>query len=120
MSIWDHKLKKRLRLYPAYHSAVPSIDFNCDGTKLAVGVSYNWDEGEEGSRTANRPSVYIRTVGDEVKVGSFNTHMPSICFSHIPVSSRKAGQEVEGMRFSLLYFFDTSILVFPPLYKLLQ
>ncbi|THH29078.1 hypothetical protein EUX98_g5114 [Antrodiella citrinella] len=67
VSIWDHKLKKRLRLYNQYHSAVPSIDFSCDGTKLAVGVSYNWDDGEEGSRSAERPSVFIRTVGDEVK-----------------------------------------------------
>ncbi|KAH9836158.1 WD40 repeat-like protein [Rhodofomes roseus] len=67
VSIWDHKLKKRLRQYPKYHSAVPSVSFNCDGTKLAVGVSYTWEEGEEGARTAERPSVYIRTTGDEVK-----------------------------------------------------
>ncbi|KAH8103147.1 WD40 repeat-like protein [Cristinia sonorae] len=67
VSIWDHKLKKRLRLYNKYHSAVPSIHFNCDGTKLAVGVSYNWDDGDAGNKTAERPSVFIRTVGDEVK-----------------------------------------------------
>lgn len=67
VSIWDHKLKKRLRQYPKYHSAVPSIAFNCDGTKLAVGVSYTWEEGEDGAKTAERPSVYIRTTGDEVK-----------------------------------------------------
>ncbi|KAI0728531.1 WD40 repeat-like protein [Fomitopsis betulina] len=67
VSIWDHKLKKRLRQYPKYHSAVPSVAFNCDGTKLAVGVSYTWEEGEEGAKTAERPSVYIRTTGDEVK-----------------------------------------------------
>lgn len=68
MSIWDHKQKKRLRQYPKYHSPVPSIAFNSDGTKLAVGVSYTWDEGEEGAKTAERPSVFIRTTGDEVKV----------------------------------------------------
>ena len=68
VSIWDHKLKKRLRQYPKYHSAVPSVAFNRDGTKLAVGVSYTWEEGEEGAKTAERPSVYVRTVGDEVKV----------------------------------------------------
>ncbi|GJE85362.1 WD40 repeat-like protein [Phanerochaete sordida] len=67
VSIWDHKLKKRLRQYPKYHSAVPSIAFNCDGTKLAVGVSYTWDETEEGAKTAGTPSVFIRHVGDEVK-----------------------------------------------------
>jgi len=67
VSIWDHKLKKRLRQYPKYHSAVPSIAFNCNGTKLAVGVSYTWDEGEEGAKTTERPSVFVRTTGDEVK-----------------------------------------------------
>ncbi|CCM05854.1 uncharacterized protein FIBRA_08090 [Fibroporia radiculosa] len=67
VSIWDHKLKKRLRQYPKYHSSVPSIAFNSNGTKLAVGVSYTWEDGDEGAKTAERPSVYIRTVGDEVK-----------------------------------------------------
>lgn len=68
MSIWDHKSKKRLRQYTKYHSAVPSIAFNSDGTKLAVGVSYNWDEGSEGAKSAESPSVFVRDVGDEVKV----------------------------------------------------
>ncbi|CAL1698912.1 unnamed protein product [Somion occarium] len=67
VSIWDHKLKKRLRQYPKYPTAIPSIAFNCDGTKLAVGVSYTWDEGEEGAKKAERPAVYVRKVGDEVK-----------------------------------------------------
>jgi len=68
VSIWDHKSKKRLRQYNKYQTAVPSVAFNCDGTKLAVGVSYNWDEGEPGEKTAPRPSVFVRNVGDEVKV----------------------------------------------------
>lgn len=68
VSIWDHKLKKRLRQYPKYQAAVPSVAFNHDGTKLAIGVSYNWDEGEEGTKTAERPAVYVKTTGDEVKV----------------------------------------------------
>ncbi|KAJ3488280.1 hypothetical protein NLI96_g2945 [Meripilus lineatus] len=67
VSIWDHKLKKRLRQYPKYQAPVPSIAFNCDGSKLAIGVSYNWDEGEEGAKSAERPAVYVRTTGDEVK-----------------------------------------------------
>ena len=70
MSIWDHKLKKRLRQYPKYSAPVASVAFNCDGTKLAVGVSYTWDEGEEGAKTAERPAVYIRHAGEEVKVRS--------------------------------------------------
>jgi cell cycle arrest protein BUB3 len=73
VSIWDHQLKKRLRQYSKYHSSIPSIAFNCDGTKLAVGVSYGWEAGEEGAKTAERPSVYIRTLGDEVKVCGYAT-----------------------------------------------
>lgn len=68
VSIWDHKSKKRLRQYPKYAAPVPSIAFSCDGTKLAVGVSYTWEEGEEGARTAERPTVFIKNVGEEVKV----------------------------------------------------
>ena len=68
VSIWDYKLKKRLRQYPKYHSAIPSVSFNCDGTKLAIGVSYVWDEGEQGARSAQIPSIYVRRLGDEAKV----------------------------------------------------
>jgi len=67
VSIWDHKVKKRLRQYPKYSAAIPSIAFNCDGTRLAVGVGYTWDDGEEGAKTAERPAVWIRKTGDEVK-----------------------------------------------------
>ena len=68
LSIWDHKVKKRLRQYPKYNNAIPSIAFNCNGTKLAVGVSYTWDDGEEGAKAAERPAVFVRNLGDEVKV----------------------------------------------------
>jgi cell cycle arrest protein BUB3 len=68
VSIWDHKVKKRLRQYQKYKTAIPSIAFNCDGMKLAIGVSYTWDDGEEGARNAERPAVYVRKAGDEVKV----------------------------------------------------
>lgn len=68
VSIWDHKVKKRLRQYPKYASAIPSVAFNCDGTRLAVGVSYTWDDGEEGAKTAERPAVWIRKTGEEVRV----------------------------------------------------
>ncbi|KAG6370400.1 WD40 repeat-like protein [Boletus reticuloceps] len=60
VSIWDHK-EKRLRQYPKYATAIPSIAFNADGTRLAVGVSYTWDDGEKGAKTAERPAIWIRT-----------------------------------------------------------
>jgi cell cycle arrest protein BUB3 len=68
ISVWDHKVKKRLRQYPKFNNPVSSLSFNCDGTKMAAGVSYTWDEGETGLKTAEPPSVVIRKLGDEVKV----------------------------------------------------
>lgn len=68
VSIWDHESKKRLRQFPKQHAPVSSISFSHDGTKLAVAVCDVWDEGEEASKQAKRPSIFIRTLGDEVKV----------------------------------------------------
>ncbi|KAL0953661.1 hypothetical protein HGRIS_004862 [Hohenbuehelia grisea] len=67
VSIWDHKVKKRLRQYSKYNGAIPSVCFNSDGSQLAIGVSYNWDEGEEGAKTAERPAVWIRRTGEDTK-----------------------------------------------------
>lgn len=72
LSIWDHKVTKRLRQYPKYNNSISSIAFNCDGTKLAAGVSYTWDDGEEGSKTAERPAISVKKLGDEVKVSSMS------------------------------------------------
>ena len=69
VSIWDHESKKRLRQFPKYHSPISSISFSHDGTRLAAAVCDVWDEGEEASKQAKRPSIFIRTLGDEVKVG---------------------------------------------------
>ena len=59
-----------MRQYPKYHNAVNDISFNMSGTKLAVGVSYGWEKGESASKLAEnaRVSVFIREIGDEVKV----------------------------------------------------
>lgn len=95
VSIWDHKSKKRLRQYPKYNAPVPSIAFNCDGTKLAVGVSYTWEEGEEGAKTAERPAVYIKNVGDEVKV-SFWYPATRYIFTYTAFSPRDGLRVHEG------------------------
>ncbi|KAI6140774.1 putative mitotic checkpoint protein BUB3 [Pisolithus thermaeus] len=47
VSIWDRKLKKRLHQYPKYSGPIASVAFSCDGSRLAVVVSYTWDDGEE-------------------------------------------------------------------------
>jgi cell cycle arrest protein BUB3 len=69
VSIWDHKVKKRLRQYTRYNAPVAALAFSADGARLAIGASYTWDAGEEGARTAERPSLFVREVGEEVKVG---------------------------------------------------
>jgi cell cycle arrest protein BUB3 len=64
---WDHTAKKRLRQTPRYREAVSALAFDPTGTKLAVGIGYMWDEGEEGGKRS-RPGVVVRDVGNEVKV----------------------------------------------------
>lgn len=70
VSIWDHNAKKRLRQYPKYHNSVNDVAFNSTGTKLAIGVSYGWDKAAVGSALPEnaRVSVFVREIGDEVKV----------------------------------------------------
>jgi len=68
VSIWDHKVKKRLRQYPRFQGGVAAVAFNCDGSRLAVGVSYTWDEGEAGFKeNPVTPWLGVRKVGDEAK-----------------------------------------------------
>jgi len=61
-------VKKRLRQYTKYNSPVAALAFSADGSRLAIGASYTWDAGEEGARTAERPSLFVRELGEEVKV----------------------------------------------------
>ncbi|KAJ3859269.1 WD40 repeat-like protein [Lentinula novae-zelandiae] len=68
VSVWDHKIKKRLRQYHKFNNPISSVAFNCDGTKLAIASCYTWDEGDQGARVEReRPQVWIKTVGPEVK-----------------------------------------------------
>jgi hypothetical protein len=71
VTIWDHKVKKRLRQYPRYGSPVAALALSADGAHLAVGASYTWDAGEEGACTAERPALFVRELGEEVKVRPF-------------------------------------------------
>jgi cell cycle arrest protein BUB3 len=68
--IWDHKVKKRLRQYPRYGSPVAALAFSADGARLAIGASYTWDAGKEGARMTERPALFVREIGEEVKVRS--------------------------------------------------
>ncbi|KAK0472246.1 WD40-repeat-containing domain protein [Armillaria novae-zelandiae] len=67
VSIWDPKAKKRLRQLNKFNNAVSSVAFSCDGGRLAVASSYTWDEGEVGARTAERPALTVKKLGDDIK-----------------------------------------------------
>ncbi|GJJ15256.1 hypothetical protein Clacol_009532 [Clathrus columnatus] len=68
VSIWDHTAKKRLRQYPKYASGVQDIAFNNDGSRLAIGVSYGWENGpEQAAKSVGTARVIVRTAGDELK-----------------------------------------------------
>ncbi|ORX37704.1 WD40-repeat-containing domain protein [Kockovaella imperatae] len=43
ISIWDHSAKKRMKLYSKYPTAISSLAFSPDGSKLAIGASYEHD-----------------------------------------------------------------------------
>ena len=80
VSIWDHKVKKRLKQYPKFPGGVAAIAFNCDGSMITVGVSSTWDEGEEGFNPVI-PWLGVMKVGDEVKVCFLSvTFLPSLGF----------------------------------------
>ncbi|KAG6890289.1 hypothetical protein C0995_009495 [Termitomyces sp. Mi166 len=96
VSIWDHKVKKRLRQYPKFANPISSLAFNCDGTKLAVAVSYTWDNGEAGSKMAERPAILVRKLGDEVKW------------------SEKAGLILSQAQFEDVYGLDPELLAMVP------
>ncbi|KAI0288662.1 WD40 repeat-like protein [Multifurca ochricompacta] len=73
VSICDNKVKKRLRQFPRYNSSVSTLAFSADGSRLAIGASYTWDAGEEGARTADRPALFVRELGEEVKPKGWGT-----------------------------------------------
>ncbi|KAH9061844.1 WD40-repeat-containing domain protein, partial [Lactarius deliciosus] len=74
-------VKKRLRQYPRYTAPVAALAFSADGTRLAVGASYTWDEGEEGARSAERPALFVREPGEEVKVRFLVSVSPALALT---------------------------------------
>lgn len=74
VSLWDHTAKKRLRQYPKYKEGIPSLAFSADGSKLAVAVSYCWDEGAKPAAGGDKTSIFIREVADEAKVRTSQPH----------------------------------------------
>ncbi|KAK4701320.1 cell cycle arrest protein BUB3, partial [Phenoliferia sp. Uapishka_3] len=65
VSIWDPLAKKRLRQFPKYPSPISALEFNADGTKLAVAFSEADEGGTKGEKNGN--GVIIRTCGEECR-----------------------------------------------------
>lgn len=61
VNVWDGANKKRICRYPAYPTSVAALDFNRDGTMLAVAASYTFEEGE---KEHPRDAVFVRAVAD--------------------------------------------------------
>jgi len=60
--VWDAYAKKRLWRLNPFDTSVSSLDFSADGTMLAIGVSYTFDEGDKNPTPANE--IVIRQITD--------------------------------------------------------
>ena len=47
VNCWDGLNKKRLRAYPNYPTSIASLDFNHDGSLLAIASSYTFEQGQK-------------------------------------------------------------------------
>jgi cell cycle arrest protein BUB3 len=61
VNIWDAKNKKRLCQLPSFPTSVAAVDFNHDGSLLAVAASYTFEEGEKDHPP---DQVYVRAISD--------------------------------------------------------
>ena len=47
VSFWDYKSKKRVSQLTGVPNAIASMDFNADGSKLAIASSYMYENGQQ-------------------------------------------------------------------------
>lgn len=71
MSIWDQQAKKRMKAYPKFPNSISALGCSPDGTWLAVGYGYGWDEAElpaeEALGSKGEVGCLLRAVGEDVK-----------------------------------------------------
>jgi WD40 repeat protein len=87
VNIWDGKNKKRLCQLPSFPTSVASLDFNHDGTMLAVASSYTFEEGEK-----DHPS-------DQVCLSFFSSSysLSSLSSSSLSLSSSSVSSPVASL-----------------------
>ncbi|ORZ40030.1 WD40 repeat-containing protein [Catenaria anguillulae PL171] len=61
VGIWDGIKKKRIRALPRQATSISSVSFSPTGDKLAMAVSYTW---EEGDKEHPPESILIRCISD--------------------------------------------------------
>ncbi|GHJ84219.1 hypothetical protein NliqN6_0621 [Naganishia liquefaciens] len=62
VSIWDHNAKKRMKQYPAFATEVSCLAFSPDGEKLAIGVSYEHDNGVSQPDLMGKTALLVKTT----------------------------------------------------------
>jgi cell cycle arrest protein BUB3 len=73
VAVWDHRAKKRIKLYNRLSSAISALAFDADGTQLAIGVSSMQDVTSDSRKRdlghiPNHVSIVVRDVGEELRV----------------------------------------------------
>ncbi len=61
MLTWDWRAKKRIARVRESETSVSSLSFSRDGARLAIAVSYTWEQGE---RPHPADSLVVREVTD--------------------------------------------------------
>ncbi|ODN78603.1 hypothetical protein L202_04207 [Cryptococcus amylolentus CBS 6039] len=68
ISIWDHNAKKRMKLFPKYPAPISALSFSPDGTKLAIGASYEHDNSLTKADEQNTIMLLVKnTVMEDCK-----------------------------------------------------
>lgn len=74
--MWDHRAKKRVKLYNRVPTAVSALAFSHDGSRLAIGVSSMQDTSSAARQQqlkdkGDQPDfigIVVKSVGDDLKV----------------------------------------------------
>ena len=59
VNIWDGDHKKRICQFPPYNTSIASLDFNNNGSLIAIASSYTW---EHGDKQRPKDSIFVRKI----------------------------------------------------------
>jgi cell cycle arrest protein BUB3 len=59
VTLWDAKSRKRIAPIPPYNTSISSLSFNHKGDRMAIAVSYTWEEGE---KEHPKEQIYVRNI----------------------------------------------------------